>query len=820
MGSVVTLVRWQQQSRTCQFYLATIYLVSIPFGVLCFAGPNNFSLQWLLLTVISVFVATINVRLPKLSAVISMGDVFIILVLMQFGPGPALLTYWTDIIVAHSADLLRRHGIHLKGKILAHKWLFNIACCTVSTWTMWVCYTAILRFPVAYPVNLVLALFGLGLGWFFVNTATLSIALSFWMNRSFWAVWREGIVLCLLNFLGSAAAAGLSFVFYDRVGFLIFVLCVPLAGILYQLYHFYIQKYEQAQNHIAQLNKLYLQTVEALASAVDAKDRYTHGHIRRVQAYAVALAECMGVKEERELMGIKAGALLHDIGKIAIPEFILNKPTVLTETEYEKMKIHPAVGAVMLKDIEFPYPVLPLVKSHHERWDGNGYPEGLKGDEIPLSARILSLVDCYDALTTNRPYRSPMSPPQIIELFRKESGRAYDPNVVESFVANLERIEEAGKAANVSDVDPWSMKESTPDSSAGIRPLERVQPTLNYSRALATGRDVQRELYSIFDFARAGIQCWNPKDIFAFIELKLSRLIQYDAAVFYIAKLTEGTVVAEHVGGIESQSVSGLKLRLEQKLTGWVAANNQALSNLPPFPDFLYCEEPKPQFQMSAIVPLNRNGVVLGAIALYRKEQVKFTEQEFRQLELVASQTAIALGRCSDPEDDTPLIDSVTGLPNSLQLHLMFDQISTDAERYDYPLALFAIQLDEVRIVNRRWGSLSGNEAVRAVAKYLTAQLRETDLLVRSTVDGLLALSPRMNGKQAEALKSRIQDDLERFRFTVRNDIEIGMPASIGIAVFPHDGTELESLLSVADWRLRQDSELREVVKRHAWLKS
>src|SRR5207244_9123467 len=117
---------------------------------------------------------------------------------------------------------------------------------------------------------------------------------------------------------------------------------------------------------------------------------------------------------------------------------------------YEKMKIHPSVGASMLKDIDFPYPVLPLVKCHHERWDGNGYPEGLKGEEIPLSARILSLVDCFDALTTNRPYRSPMVSQQIIELFRKESGRAYDPQVVETFIANLTRIELAGITYSVS----------------------------------------------------------------------------------------------------------------------------------------------------------------------------------------------------------------------------------------------------------------------------------------------------------------------------------------------------------------------------------
>jgi putative nucleotidyltransferase with HDIG domain len=307
-------------------------------------------------------------------------------------------------------------------------------------------HTAAQKLPLAYPLSLIVSLFGIAIGWFLVNTGTLSLALSLLMNRSFWSVWQEGIALYLLNFLGSAAAAGLIYIFYERVGFAIFFFSVPIAAILHQLYHFYIEKYVQAQAHIGELNKLYLQTIEALASAVDAKDRYTHGHIRRVQAYAAKLASFLGVSEDGELLAIQAGALLHDIGKIAIPEYILNKPTVLTETEYEKMKIHPVVGANMLSSIEFPYPLIPMVRSHHERWDGTGYPDRLKEDEIPLNARILALVDCYDALTTNRPYRSPMERPQVIEFFQRESGRSYDPKVVKVFIDRLDDIEAAGQA--------------------------------------------------------------------------------------------------------------------------------------------------------------------------------------------------------------------------------------------------------------------------------------------------------------------------------------------------------------------------------------
>src|SRR5438128_11654593 len=458
-----------------------------------------------MLAVTSIFVATINIRLPNLSAVISMGDVFIILILIRFGPGSALVAYWLNILAAHTAEIFRRHGRNFLGKILIHRWVFNLACCTVSTWAMYRLYQLVLKLNLPDPIGLVVGLFSIAMGWFFVNTSTLSLALSFWMKRSFWSVWKEGIVLYLLNFLGSAAVAALISLFYERAGFLIFLLCAPIAVVLYELYNLYAQQYAQAEKHIQELNKVDFQRIEVLASAVDAKDRYTHGHIRRVQVYAEKLAVHLGVEGKNQMLAIQAGALLHDIGKIAIPEYILNKPTVLTETEYEKMKIHPVVGANMLSTIEFPFPLMPMVKSHHERWDGNGYPDGLKGDQIPLNARILSLLDCYDALTTNRPYRSPMARAEVVEFFRRESGRAYDPAIVQAFIDNLEQIEAAGRAVIIEKPDVWGIKESS--SSGTTRKLEKVQPTLAYGKALNAEPEIQRELYSLFEFAQADFQC-------------------------------------------------------------------------------------------------------------------------------------------------------------------------------------------------------------------------------------------------------------------------------------------------------------------------
>jgi diguanylate cyclase (GGDEF)-like protein len=313
---------------------------------------------------------------------------------------------------------------------------------------------------------------------------------------------------------------------------------------------------------------------------------------------------------------------------------------------------------------------------------------------------------------------------------------------------------------------------------------------------------------------RADIQGLNIQDVLLFVGSKLGNLITFDTAIFYLADLSKGAVTAAHVAG-SSQNLLGLTLPLEQKLSGWVAANNQALCNLPPFPDFLKIDEPRPSFQISAIAPMNRNGTVVGSIALYRNEPTKFTEQEFRRLEIIASQTASAITRCAAASDSHALFDPLTSLPNGLQLYLMFDQIVVDAKRYEYPFALFYIQFEDLKAVMRHWGNLSTDEMVRTTALHLTKELRDTDLLVRYTTDQFVALSPKTNPEQAEGLKSRLQDHFDHFRFAVRNNTEIAIPMSIGTAAFPDDGVLLENLLSVAEWRMHEDRDLRSAVKRN-----
>ena len=208
---------------------------------------------------------------------------------------------------------------------------------------------------------------------------------------------------------------------------------VPLFAVVHLAMRSWTGRLEDAEQHVATVDRLYLSTIGALSTAIEAKDGVTSSHIHRVQHYAMGLAKALGGLDEQTMKALEAAALLHDTGKLAVPERILNKPGKLTPAEFETMKLHVDVGADILSSIDFPYPVVPIVRAHHENWDGTGYPNGLKGLDIPIGARILSVVDCYDALTSDRPYRAAMSDDEALAIIRARRGTMYDPAVVDTF---------------------------------------------------------------------------------------------------------------------------------------------------------------------------------------------------------------------------------------------------------------------------------------------------------------------------------------------------------------------------------------------------
>src|SRR5207247_6932606 len=246
------------------------------------------------------------------------------------------------------------------------------------------------------------------------------------------ATWQTNFLWSAPSYFVGAGAAAIAATLVTKTGYWFAPLGFAPIYLTYRTYKVYMGRIEDEQRHVQQTSDLHLATIEALARAIDAKDQTTQMHIRRVQMYAAGLAKAAGLTES-QIQGVKTAALLHDIGKLAVPEHILSKPGPLTQEEFQKIRIHPQVGAEIIAAVPFPYPVAPLILSHHERWDGRGYPQGLKGNEIPLGARILTTVDYYDAVTTERPYHKAHSHEGALGLLKHEAGKAVDPATVQRF---------------------------------------------------------------------------------------------------------------------------------------------------------------------------------------------------------------------------------------------------------------------------------------------------------------------------------------------------------------------------------------------------
>ena len=354
---------------------------------------------------------------------------------LLYGPGPATITVALDGVFT---SLYRKNHA-------PRRMMFNTAEPAISVWLaghlfFWSAGVLPLAQARGDMIALFLPVVLLGTTSFLLNSGLTALAVYFETGVSPLTVWRKHFMWLSVNHFGGASIAILLAV-NMRVATLGSLLAiVPLLVILYLTFQSWTRHVDDTTRQLKQLNELYMSTVEALATAVDAKDQVTHGHIRRVQTFSIRLARALGVTDESEIKALEAAALLHDMGKLAIPDYILNKPGKLTSSEYEKMKMHAAAGAEILSAVDFPYPVVPIVRHHHEAWDGSGYPDGVAGPDIPIGARILSVIDCYDALTSDRPYRPAMTVEQALEIITDRAGTMYDPLVVNALVHGQREI--------------------------------------------------------------------------------------------------------------------------------------------------------------------------------------------------------------------------------------------------------------------------------------------------------------------------------------------------------------------------------------------
>jgi diguanylate cyclase (GGDEF)-like protein/putative nucleotidyltransferase with HDIG domain len=652
-------------------------------------------------------------------------------------------------------------------------------------------------------------LVGAATAYFICNTLLIAGAIGLSTRQSILTVWNQNFLWSAPSyFVGAAAALAAEWAFLGSGVWVALLLAAPLY-LTYRTYKVYLGRIDDERRHVEEMADLHLATIEALALAIDAKDQTAQSHIRRVQVYAAGLAKALGMPAA-EIQGVKTAALLHDIGKLAVPEHILSKPGPLTQEEFQKIRIHPQVGADIISAVPFPYPVAPLILSHHERWDGKGYPQGLKSEEIPLGARILSVVDYFDALTSDRPYHKAMTHDAAIALLNQESGKALDPNVVQMFVrmlpdlaAEAERLENApGRRLSL---------ESTSDLG---RPAVGFQP--ESAKGTTVFEDIahaHREIYALYEIAQTMGTSLGVADTMALISSKLSSLVPFTSCALFLFTEETDSLRCAFATGAEADAIMSMTVRSGQGLTGWVARNRRPLVNARPSADFEAAGlTNRPTALQSALVsPLVFNDRFIGTLAVYHAAPDFYTDDHRRLLDRVCEQASAVIHNSIvfEQTQEDSLTDPLTGLPNTRFMFMHLTRELARAERLKSEVALLVMDLDKFKEINDSHGHHIGDRALREVAKVLRSGIRPYDICVRYAGDEFIVVLSGCGQDEAERKRMELQRAVDAVQFEARPGRRLPLAISVGAAIFPHDGDTYESLLATADSRMYRDKTRR-----------
>ena len=739
-------------------------------------GNGRFIVQWFLLAALTLLSGSATVKLPSVPATISISETFVFTAVLLFGPNAGATIVALDGFIISIWLAKRRKEFY--------RVLFNMAAPAVSIWLAAHLYQAFAgpeflfaarEKAAALPpdphgvaeaatVNL-LALLVFTLAHFIINSSLIAGAVATETKRRPFDIWRRDFLWLSLNYFGGASVAALLVVYSKRIDGQYIAIIIPLLLILYFTFKIPMARVEDTNLHLKQVNTLYLSTIETLALAIDAKDQVTHGHIRRVQTYTVGLARALGIGDETVLKAIEASALLHDMGKLAIPEHILNKPGKLTQAEFDRMKMHAAIGADILSSINFPYPVVPIVRHHHENWDGSGYPSGIAGTAIPIGARILSVVDCFDALTSDRPYRPALSASEAIRILEQRRGVMYDPLVVDTFV----RIHQ----------DLLKEASDTPLATPAQRPLV-LAPIETLPLGLKRDENDSLSLFALYqvlcDFSDRG---WS--EAADLVVYRLSRLIPVSScAVFSYDASTDEIVCTWAQGDIAS--LRGHRKKLGEGVSGWVAANRQPATNSIAALDFATLPSEVTGSLRSALsVPLVANDSLVGVLSVYTTSADAYSEQHLQVVQGIAPHVASLMqhrGVFSSPADLY-----IPGYPGASQLdRFVRQQVGRGDE---YPLSLLVVRLtidgQDRRLLQR----------VQQLATSIAANLRGGDVLFACEPSTIVCLMSNADESAALAIKDRIGTALAKDGYSK----ELVRSAVLRA---PRDGQNLGQLLASA----------------------
>lgn len=579
--------------------------------------------EWFVLAALTLFTGSFTVRVPSLQARISVSETFIFTSVLLFGPAAGTVIVVLDaLVISFWLDRTKRFAL----KVLFNGTAPAIAIRLSSEVFFYLSGAEPGQIGREDIARLTGPVFAFTFLYFVINTGLVAGALAVERRESVVRLWANNFPGASVNYFIGSSIAMLIVAYTDQIDITVLSIIIPLLLISYYTFRSTMGRVEDANRHVVQLNDLYMSTIETLAMAVDAKDQITHGHIRRVQVFALELAKRLGVSDDRQLKAIATAALLHDMGKLAIPERILNKPGKLTVAEFEKVKRHTDIGADLLSSVKFPYPVVPIVRHHHEHWDGSGYPSGISGTDIPLGARILSVVDCFDALTSDRPYRPRLTTEEAFAIIRERRGTTYDPLVVDAFLKAYAEIAPAAVRAGQEAHSVITAADlAVPPDEPVSAPLRQIRASASETAQLdACAREIAKAAS-----ARAALQS---------IAQCLRQLTPATVYALFLYDRDADSLVCVSAVGDEQRLLPGLNMRLGERVTGWVGANGRTSVNSDASLDLIQIAGFFiPPVRSTISTPLAKGDVLLGVLTAYCIRGDAFSESHRYTFEYVAS---------------------------------------------------------------------------------------------------------------------------------------------------------------------------------------
>jgi diguanylate cyclase (GGDEF)-like protein/putative nucleotidyltransferase with HDIG domain len=635
-----------------------------------------------------------------------------------------------------------------------------------------------------------------------INQFLISIFFLLKNDFRFARKWFTDNIWILVTPLSGVTIAAIvnSLVFY--YGFWMVLMTIPLIGLAYAISLPFVKNIEAARRHAQEMDDLHERTLQAFASAVDAKDKTSTKNVRRIQVHVEEMGRALALSE-KELKALHAGALLRDIGKVAVPDYILTKPGKLTPYEFSRMQQHTVIGAQILEQIDFPYPLAEIVRFHHENWDGTGYPEGLQGEEIPLTARILSIVEYYDSLREDRPNRKALTREAAIKELISEKGSLFDPELLELFIQNLPICE-----AKITELKI----ETAPIKALEHRKAETAESstTPSFVQAIQESRLSSQVNYGLLTLAENFASSMDINDYYQFLANNVERILpfqeQFDSLVIH--ELSEETGEAEIVfaHGLDAVDFRGCKLRLHEGVTGFVLTSNEQQINCPPNDDIFHLWRQKDEtfsfkkyLTMNAIA-LKKGDQQFGAMVIYSGSRQEFTEEQADNVSRLASLCSDAFlnARRFAATSEAAMHDAITNLPNARFLHEHFSREIKIAATEIHPLRLLLVDLRTFRQTLEQIEPNSVEATTRDLAKMLKKQIRKNDKIIHYCGDEYVVLIH-------DAPEDMLLDIIARFQSTVIESRPLLLSAedallgiNIGSAVIDGENLKLNNALDTA----------------------